>query len=105
MKVIFDIKGNQLSGAYNANYDYSENPYYKVRDNFVFGDTLIFKDYSRGRASVQFRFIRKSTNTEVIMFISDFTEKAIPNMVNGEITGKFTFHQRGQNAGCVPIGV
>ena len=67
--------------------------------NFEFEDTLTFESYGKGRSSVTFYMKRESTGKGVTMFISDFTD-ALPKMVNGKITGKFTFCKKGQSYGC-----
>lgn len=96
-KIPFDIDGNQQH--------YPENRYRdgkiiepNFRDNEEFKDTLIYDGYSRGRSAAYFNFERKSTGTNVTVFLTDF-EDMIPVMINGEITGRFTYTKRGQNYG------
>jgi len=66
--------------------------------NFTFNATLKFKEYTRGRSSVGFMFVDESTNHEYSMFVKEFTE-IVPKLVNGTLTGTFTFVKRGANYG------
>lgn len=87
-KIPFDANGNQIDYAgYSA----------EMRDNFVFEDVLTYTSYSRGRSSAQFSFMR-TNGTSVVVFMSDMST-FIPKMINGTISGKFTFVKRGQNYG------
>lgn len=88
-KVPFDADGNQL--------DYHYYSTHSLVDNFVFEDTLTYKDFQRGRSSAQFSFTR-SNGKSVIVFMKDM-DIFIPRIVNGQITGTFTFVKRGQNYG------
>jgi len=54
--------------------------------------------YGRGRSAVGFEMVRSNGKT-VNMFVSDF-HIVIPHMVNGKVTGRFTFIKKGQNYGC-----
>lgn len=92
-KIPFDEDGNQLD------YDYSWGSGFDMRDNHVFQDTLVFKEYGRGRSSITFTMKRQSAGTTVSVFVSDFADM-LPFMVNGQITGKFTFVKKGSNFGC-----
>lgn len=67
--------------------------------NSVFEDTLTFVDYCRGRSAAYFEMQR--TNGQLVtVFMSDFAKTIVPHMVNGVVTGKFTFVKQGQNYGC-----
>lgn len=94
-QIPFDKHGNQL--------DYEAWDVAEMLDNFKFNDELAFICYGRGRSSVTFTMQRKSTGRTVSMFVSDFSD-AIPMMVNGRISGDFTFVKKGQNYGCKLIG-
>lgn len=69
--------------------------------NHIFEDTLTYKEYRRGRSAAYFVFTRTG-GQQVTMFLKDF-EQCLAHMVNGKITGKFTFCKRGQNYGCKRI--
>ena len=104
IEVPFDKDGNQVdypTWSYNRTPEggYLPPTPGPTLPNFEFEDTLTFDSYGKGRSSVTFYLTRKSTGKGVTMFISDFTE-IVGKMVNGEITGKFTFAKRGQNYGC-----
>lgn len=73
-----------------------------MKDNFVFEDTLTFLTYSRGRSAAYFEFTRRD-GKKVCFFMKDFSDM-VPHMVNGLVTGKFTFTKRGQNYGTIFIG-
>jgi hypothetical protein len=91
----FDASGHQLEWAGH----YSLRPI-EMRENFVFEDTLIFDgDYSKGRSAVTFHLKREQTGTNVTMFLSDFAEIS-KLMVNGRLTGRFTFCKKGTGYGC-----
>lgn len=100
-KIPFDDKGNQL--------DY---PFWYWRDgvkienewvdNFVFVDTLTYTSYSTGRSAIGFNMTR-TNGTTVNVFISDFSAM-IPLMVDGRITGRFTFVKKGTSYGCKYVG-
>ncbi len=88
--------GNQLS------YPETWRSDYEMVDNFEFTDTLTYQDFYRGRSAAGFEFIKKSDGKTVSMFMKDFTD-AIPLMIEGRLTGRFTFVKRGQNFGCTMI--
>jgi len=90
-KIPFDSAGNQL--------DYAGYGCAEMRENFEFNDTLTFQSYGRGRSSVTFTMKRFGTNTNVSMFVSDFSD-IVNKMNHGAITGTFTFVKKGQNYGC-----
>lgn len=90
-KIPFDHDGNQLH--------YPDYKRFEMRDNYVFEDTLEFRDYSRGRSAAYFNFAKESDGREVTVFLKDFCE-IVKYMINGKITGKFTFTKRGENYGC-----
>lgn len=90
----FDEDGNQM--------DYYYGWKGTLRDNFEFEDTLKLVGYSKGRSSVGFTFER-SDGTTVNFFLSDFFAIA-HKLVDGRITGRFTFVKKGQNYGCRMIG-
>lgn len=70
--------------------------------NFEFGDTLVFKHFSRGRSSVKAHFESLYTGKKYEMFISDIEDVILNNhLMNGCISGRFTFVKKGQNYGVV----
>ncbi len=91
-KIPFDDKGNQLHYEW---YSYQNGEW---RDNEEFNDTLVYKGYARGRSAAYFLFHRASTQTEVVVFMTDF-EKMIPLLTYGFLSGTFTYTKRGQNYG------
>jgi len=48
---------------------------------------------------VTFELTRQSNGKLVSFFVSDFST-LVPLMDKGSVTGKFTFHKKGQNYGC-----
>lgn len=86
----FNAKGDQL------HYDDGRA---KMRDNFEFVDTLKMEGMSRGRSAAYFLFRRKSTGTQVIVFMTDLID-LFAHANHGCVTGLFTFCKRGQNYGC-----
>jgi hypothetical protein len=100
-QIPFDKDGNQQdypNGWYVGVYPNHKPGGPHWFENFEFTDTLTYSTYGRGRSAVGFEFIR-SDSTTVNMFVSDF-HLVIPHMVNGKITGRFTFIKKGMNYGC-----
>lgn len=92
-KVPFDASGNLLN--YAETYGcYAPKEW---RDNYEFSGSLSFKDFRRGRSAANAILEDKEGHTYT-MFLTDF-KAAIPYMVNGKITGRFTFCKRGANYG------
>ena len=70
--------------------------------NFEFGDTLIFKHFSRGRSSVKAHFESLHTGKKYEMFVSDLEDVILNHhLMNGCISGIFTFVKKGQNYGVM----
>lgn len=69
---------------------------WRERPKFDFEDTLTYLDTLETRRTFYFSFRRKSTGTTVTAARSEF-KSMIPQMVYGEITGKFTFRKRGHS--------
>lgn len=67
-------------------------------DNYEFTDTLNYIGYFRGRSAAVFEFKREMTGTNVTMFMKDLDE-SLKYMVNGKLSGTFTFCKRGMNFG------
>lgn len=88
-KIPFDDNGNMLT--YDRRYQI------EWRDNCQFEDTLTYKCYGRGRSSAVFVFT-KSDGKTVSMFMTDIDD-IIPKMVNGVLSGTFTYTKRGTNYG------
>lgn len=72
------------------------------KPNYVFSDTLTYSHYEKGRSAVNFIFNR-SDNRMVSIFITDF-EQMLKKLIDGKITGQFTFCKRGANYGCKLVG-
>lgn len=95
-EIPFDSDGNQLH--------YPETYWGKTfhfRPNFEFQDTLTFTTYSRGRSAAYFYF-KRTDGTTVTVFMSDFCAM-VPHLIDGRITGKFTFTKKGANYGCMLV--
>ena len=100
-QIPFDKSGNQQD--YPSSWYVGEYPNHKAVgpnfvDNFEFTDTLTYRTYGKGRSSIGFEMVR-SDGTTVNMFVSDF-HIVISHMVNGKVTGRFTFIKKGMNYGC-----
>lgn len=105
-KIPFDQNGNQLDYP-EASYGYVNGVLWSKLslnevDNFVFEDILTFKNHIRGRSSITFIFERALTSTTISMFVSDFST-IVPQLVDGKVSGKFTFRKQGSNFGCYKI--
>lgn len=69
------------------------------RDNDTFEDTLTFLSFERGRSAAHACFERRSTGTQVYVFLTDLADM-IKHMKDGKVHGRFAFCKRGQNYGC-----
>ena len=69
--------------------------------NFEFEDTLIFKNFSRGRSSVKAHFESRFTGKKYEMFICDLEDVIKSNYFITKLSGRFTFVKRGQNYGIM----
>jgi hypothetical protein len=92
--IYFDIDGNQVSELCS----YSNEGRYQVVKNHIINDTLTYKTYHKWGVSAGF-IMERSDGRTVHVFISDF-DKMIPKMVDGKITGLFTFTKKGTRYGC-----
>lgn len=75
----------------------------EMRDNFEFEDTISFDTYLRGRSAAYFIF-KRSTGEKLVVFLTDMCDM-IPRMVEGKVTGTFTFTKRGANFGTKIVGL
>lgn len=95
MQIPFDLEDNQLH--------YPDAYHVEWKDNYIFNDTIEFITYARGRSAAYFIF-KRSDDKKVIVFLIDFCDM-VKYLVNGKITGEFTFCKRGCNYGCKLKGV
>ena len=91
-QIPFDANGNQL-------HDPDSWIGLEGRDTHVFEASLRYAGYCRGRSAAYMQFVRVDTRASVVVFLGDF-DPIVERMVNGEVTGRFTFCKRGQNYGC-----
>ena len=68
------------------------------KDNYEFEDTLKYSGYSRGNSSCTVQFKSVNDGKEYTMFMVELND-CIDKLVDGKLTGKFTFCKRGQNYG------
>ncbi len=110
LKIAFDLEGNQMCTYYHTggrryikgSPKFSWTDDCTVVDNYTFEDTLILSNINKNHII----FIRKSTNTTVIMFQSHF-QKIAHLLKNGKIKGVFTFYKSGgpySTYGCKSLG-
>jgi hypothetical protein len=93
--IYFDIDGNQVPEVWKS---YINEGRYQVVKNHIINDTLTYKSYHKWGVTVGFKLERSDGRT-VNVFISDF-DKMIPKLVDGKITGLFTFTKKGTRYGC-----
>jgi hypothetical protein len=99
-KIPFDRNGNQLH--YPESY-WSGNGRVEceMRDNHAFEDTIVFDSMERGRSAAYFYF-KRSTGEKLVVFMKDLCDM-MPHVINGTVTGTFTFVKRGANFGTALI--
>lgn len=90
-KIPFNKNGNMMgwSSSYNANTIWV--------DNYEFEDTLTIIGSTRGNSSTKFIF-KGSYEKRYEVFVKDMFDMCL-HMINGNVTGKFTFCKRGENYG------
>lgn len=86
--------GNIVLGYYNRHYG-TLAPNWDEVSVYTFEDTLVFKEirHAYDQRSPQAYF--RGTSQEYL-FLYDELKNMIPHMVNGTITGKFTFRKQGK---------
>ena len=72
-------------------------------DNYEFEDTLKYSGYSRGNSSCTVQFKSINDNKEYTMFMKELDD-CIDKLIEGKLTGKFTFCKCGQNYGIKYLG-
>jgi len=77
---------------------YVEKFGYKYIDNFEWEDTLEYECFGRGTSAAHLYFKSTITGNSYQMFLKDF-EDIVKLLVDGKVTGTFTFCKRGQNYG------
>jgi hypothetical protein len=78
----------------------AKQPGFEWRDNKVFGDTLTFVRFSRGRSAVRAVFKSETYGCNLEMFISEF-EILVPHLDAGVLQGTWKFAKKGANYGLV----
>ena len=68
------------------------------KDNYEFEDTLKYSGFSRGTSSCTVQFTSINDGKEYTMFMKEL-DSCIDKLVDGKLTGKFTFCKRGENYG------
>ena len=71
---------------------------YHYVDNFEWSDTLEYECFGRGTSAAHLYFKSTITGKSYQMFLKDF-EDIVKLLVDGKVTGKWTFCKRGQNYG------
>jgi len=93
--IYFDNNGNQVSEVSSWRY---KDGQYQIMKNHMINDTLTYESYHKSGVTAGFILTRSDGRT-VNVFISDF-DKMIPKLVDGKITGLFTFTKKGTRYGC-----
>ena len=101
-KIPFHKNGNQLHypdvfQTYNKNKEIVTIDNSIWVDNYEFDDVLTYIEFDRGRSSAYFIWSSKS-GKKFTMFLIDLHD-AIKHLVDGKLTGTFTFCKRGTNYG------
>jgi hypothetical protein len=71
---------------------------YKYVDNFEWEDTLEYESFGRGTSAAHLYFKSTITGKSYQMFLKDF-EDIVKLLVDGKVSGIWTFCKRGQNYG------
>ena len=71
---------------------------YHYVDNFEWEDTIEYECFGRGTSAAHLYFRSTITGKSYQMFLKDF-EDIVKLLVDGKVTGTFTFCKRGQNYG------
>lgn len=71
---------------------------YHYEDNFEWEDTLKYETFGRGTSAAHLWFRSTITGKEYMMFLTDFSN-IVELLVEGKLTGTFTFCKRGANYG------
>lgn len=88
---------------WDVGYYYVENYGYKYVDNFEWIDTLEYERFGRGNSAAHLFFKSMITGKSYQMFLKDF-EDIVKRLVDGKISGKWTFCKRGQYFGVRYLG-
>jgi len=72
-------------------------------DNYEFEDILKYSGFSRGNSSCTIQFRSINSGKEYTMFMKELND-CIDKLVEGKLTGKFTFCKRGENYGIKYLG-
>ena len=68
-------------------------------DNYEWNDELTYYAFERGNSSCVMLFKSDLTFLTYHVFMTDFTDTIVDNMICGKVKGTFTFTKRGQNYG------
>ena len=101
-KILFGEYGMYEYDAYSAYTGIVLQPGIEYLDNYVFEATLKFNNVFRGRSATTFSFTDIQTNLTYYMNLSSFeTVLRKCNILEGQVTARFTFQKRGQNYSLV----
>lgn len=82
---------------------FAETYGYKYVDNFEWDDILEYENFGRGTSAAHLYFKSTLTGKSYQMFLKDF-ENIVKRLVDGKVSGKWTFCKRGQNYGVKFLG-
>lgn len=97
------MKDDGTVSEYDAGPYYVKNYGYKYVDNFEWEDTLEYETYGRGTSAAHLYFKSTITGKSYQMFLKDFGNIA-KRLIDGKVSGKWTFCKRGQNYGVKYLG-
>jgi hypothetical protein len=103
-QIPFDKNGNQMhypepSWLWNKDGTSRQIPP-TLKDNYVFEDTLIIEDFSRGRSAAYIEAKSATTGKGFTIFLKDLLDIIKNETISkGVVQGKWTFCKRGSNFG------
>jgi hypothetical protein len=97
------VKNDGTVAQWDMGQWYVENYGYKYVDNFEWIDTLEYETFGRGNSAAHLFFKSVITGKSYQMFLKDF-ENIVKLLVDGKVSGKWTFCKRGQNYGVKYLG-
>ena len=97
------MKDDGTVSEYDGGAYYAKNHGYKYVDNFEWEDILEYETYGRGTSAAHLYFKSTITGKSYQMFLKDFGNIS-KRLVDGKVSGKWTFCKRGQNYGIKYLG-